>query len=82
MMLIIFGVGHKTYNNRSFRDATYCFHCHNTSRWLLSKITTWFSLFFIPVIPVKTAYGELCPICKQGKKLSRVEYESKVNQTD
>jgi hypothetical protein len=81
-MLIIFGVGHKTFNNRSFRKASYCFHCHNTSRWLLSKVTTWFSLFFIPVIPVKTEYGEMCPICKQGKTLSRVEYDNKVNQTD
>lgn len=80
-MIFIFGAGHRTHKTHELRNATHCFHCNNTSRWILSKTTLWFSLFFIPVIPLKTEYAEFCPVCKQGKRLSRVEYENKLNQT-
>jgi len=80
-MLFIFGAGYQTHTNRAYLKARYCFHCNNSARWILSKTTTLISLFFIPVIPYKNEYAEYCPVCKQGKKLSRSEYENNLNQT-
>ena len=43
-----------------------CDHCHNEDYWILTKTTRWFTLFFIPVIPLETKYFLACPVCKYG----------------
>jgi hypothetical protein len=80
-MIFIFGVGHKTLQISELRETIHCNHCNNTTRWKISKDTTWFSLFFIPVIPVKTIYQEFCPICKTGHEISKNEYDKKLNKS-
>lgn len=40
----------------------------------LLKITTWFTLFFIPVIPYKTEYISVCPICNSLLHLSKEDF--------
>jgi hypothetical protein len=46
-----------------------CNHCHNEEYWVLNRITKWFTLFFIPVIPLENKYFLSCPICQYGLNL-------------
>ena len=40
------------------------------------KLTTWFTLFFIPIIPYKRQYLLVCPICGQAQQVTREEFDS------
>lgn len=73
-MLVIFGFGHKKNEERELDFAEHCNRCNNSSRWKLHKISHWFSLFFIPLIPFKNEYWKSCPICRQGVKLNYDKY--------
>jgi|ERR1035437_2813963 hypothetical protein len=62
-----------------------CDHCHNEDYWVLTKVTRWFTLFFIPVIPVSSKYHLTCPICKyglvlNGDQVEKVKPIAEVNQ--
>ena len=73
-MPIIFGWGKRTVKNfgKAFRQV--CDHCHNEADWQLYQIRTWFTLFFIPVIPYQTERIVICPICSTGRKLQEAEF--------
>lgn len=43
-----------------------CERCHNTNPFQILKVTSWFTLFFIPIIPYRTEYFIMCPICSYG----------------
>lgn len=47
-----------------------CDHCHNEKDWVLTRVTRWFTLFFIPIFPVSWKYFFACPICKYGFTLN------------
>jgi len=68
-MPIIFGWGKQTTWNVGPVFRQRCSHCNNEEYWVLLRRTTWFSLFFIPIIPYKTQWWLLCPICKYGLEL-------------
>jgi hypothetical protein len=40
-----------------------CGYCNQTQTWQLCKNRTWFTLFFIPVLPYNTRYSISCPNC-------------------
>ena len=69
-MPIIFGWGRQTTWNVGPVFKQNCNHCNNEEWWVLLRKTTWFSLFFIPIIPYETQWLLLCPICKYGIKLN------------
>jgi len=71
--MIIFGWNHQTiwFIGLAFRIR--CDHCNNEEFWGLSRRTTWFTLFFIPVIPYKTEWLLTCPICKYGTELDSAQ---------
>lgn len=52
-----------------------CDHCHNVSRFKLVRLTSWFTLFFIPLIPLKSEYFISCSICEYGYKIDKHEKE-------
>jgi len=54
--MIIFGWGHQTIKNIGPTFKNHCSHCNNEDYWTLTKYTTWFTLFFIPVIPYSIKY--------------------------
>ncbi|UBM62419.1 zinc-ribbon domain-containing protein [Candidatus Sulfidibacterium hydrothermale] len=56
----------------------YCFRCHNNSYWILEKQQQFLSLFFLPVLPLKTSYLCHCPICGNTEFLDRETFEKKV----
>lgn len=45
----------------------------------MKKETQWFSLFFIPTIPLSTKYLLQCPICHASENLSKDEFERMQN---
>lgn len=48
-----------------------CSHCKNEEYWILNRTTKWFTLFFIPVLPLGSKYFLSCPICQYGFDLDR-----------
>lgn len=67
--MIIFGWGKQTIWNVGAVFKQLCSHCNNEEYWVLVRKTTWFTLFFVPVIPYKTEWLLICPVCKYGVEL-------------
>lgn len=65
-MFIIFGWGKVTSKTHGWTEAEYCEYCRNTPRHVLVEKRTWFTLFFIPIIPYEHKHLCLCPICHSG----------------
>lgn len=65
-MFIIFGFGRRTVRVLGFTAARLCGNCHNTSPWKVMKVTRWFTLFFIPIVPYSSKYLAICPTCSRG----------------
>ena len=65
-MFIVFGT--KTITKDMGVVGTYeCSRCHNVSEWRFMQYRYWFTLFFIPVIPVSGKHEYLqCPVCSQA----------------
>ena len=73
--MIIFGWGKVT---RSFHGRVYqrlCTYCNTNAIWQLCITRTWFTLFFIPVIPYSSKYCITCPKCGSYEELSKEEFE-------
>ena len=49
--MIIFGWNFQTIKQIGFVFKKVCEHCNNEEYWVLTRTITWFTLFFIPVIP-------------------------------
>src|SRR3990167_6580332 len=73
--MIIFGWGHQTIKNFGPTFKNHCSHCNNEEYWTLTRHTTWFTLFFIPIIPYSVKYFLSCPICQYGITLDNKQVE-------
>ena len=73
--MIIFGWGKKIRKHAGRTGPYRCRHCDNVSRWPLYIVITWFTLFFIPVIPYRVEYVMLCGLCDRGVKLKRAQFK-------
>ncbi len=69
--MIIFGWGFQTIKNFGPAFRKLCDHCNNEEYWILTRIMTWFTLFFIPIFPYEVKHHLACPICKYGLVLNR-----------
>jgi len=78
-MIFIFGVNDGKEKATETAHTEHCSRCGNTSNWMVSKKPVNASVFFIPIFPVKTVYRYYCPICSDGKKISREKYERMIN---
>jgi len=74
-MFIIWGFGKRTIRRYGKINQSVCRHCNNTVQRELVKVTTWFTLFFIPIIPYRIERFLVCPICGITQKLSKQEFE-------
>lgn len=74
-MFFLFGWGHQTIKQIGIVYKHLCGHCNNEEYWTLKEITTWFTLFFIPVIPYSTKYFLSCSICEYGLNLDDQQVE-------
>ena len=77
-MIIIAGAGHKKSEKYLLKADKHCFHCNNTSKWILQKTRHFITLFFLPIAPYKTKYLFYCPICGNSIELDKEDYEQKV----
>ena len=51
-----------------------CQYCNRDSIWELCIVRTWFTLFFIPVIPYKSKYCVVCPNCDSYIELDKDKF--------
>ncbi len=80
-MFIIWGTKH-TEKELGLSQQTYaCQHCGNTSNYKIFRRRNWFTIFWIPLIPLGTKYFISCPICNYGQKLKKAEALEKVQET-
>lgn len=73
--MIIFGWGKVTKKLLGTIGSLQCGHCNNESEWQLCVFRIWFTLFFIPIIPYRTTYCMVCPICNSYVEISRERFE-------
>lgn len=69
--MIIFGFGGGRPKDRGAVIPARCPNCGNENYLRHVSSTRWFSLFFIPLIPYATKHFLLCPVCTQGRPLTR-----------
>lgn len=69
MLFIIFGWPRRTKEYGPTYPAE-CPHCNNDNYFHLLKSRRWFSLYFLPLVPLGfVSYGLICPICNAGVEL-------------
>ncbi|GAB3063557.1 MULTISPECIES: zinc-ribbon domain-containing protein [Micromonospora] len=72
-MFFIFGL--RTKVTRSGVVTQVCRHCGNQAAQVITRRATKFSLFFVPLIPVRTRYAQQCTFCGAQYDISRAEAE-------
>lgn len=72
-MIFIFGY-HPVTRTEGPVEEIECPNCHNTRHWILTKMTYFVSLFFIPLIPTRKEHFKQCPICHFKKEVTREEF--------
>jgi len=75
-LFIIWGFGHRTTKIMGDMPESLCSRCNNRTARQIVKLTTWITLFFIPVLPYKKHYLLTCPICGQAQELTKTEFDS------
>ncbi|URZ17742.1 zinc-ribbon domain-containing protein [Clostridium felsineum] len=73
--MIIWGWGRVTKRKIGEVFQRTCSYCNSTEVWNLCIIRTWFTLFFIPVIPYKKMYCITCPNCGSYIQLTSEQFE-------
>lgn len=76
-MFIMFGWGKVTTKEVGSAGKVRCGRCGNVREWPYKKYTTWFTLFFIPIIPYKNILVKECPICKGAIVVDKEETSPK-----
>jgi len=72
-LFVIFGFGHRKFKKFGFVSEN-CRRCNNYVNRELIKATSWFTLFFIPLIPYSTKYLLVCPICQDMIEVPKDEF--------
>ena len=72
-MLIIKGAKDITDTIVEMKQPDLCMNCNNHVRHKVLKKTTFFTLFFIPILPVYARYTVYCPICTFERKITRTQ---------
>lgn len=75
-MFVIVGFGRR--KKRDFGEITQvrCPRCNNEVLYHLTRTLTWFTLYFIPILPYRSERRLECPICSHGMRVLRNEVEA------
>lgn len=73
--MIVFGFGKVTKKVVGLVFERACQYCNSTHLWQLCIIRTWFTLFFIPIIPYSKRYCVVCPNCGSFVELTEAQFE-------
>jgi hypothetical protein len=68
-MFIIFGI--KRMMHRLATVFAVCGQCGSPAAQVVARRSTWFSLFFIPVIPLGSKYFSTCTLCGVSTRLDK-----------
>jgi hypothetical protein len=71
--MIIFGWGRQNRKDRGAVVPVTCPRCNNETMYRWVSTTTWFSLFFVPLIPYSNKHYIVCPICSNGLELTKAQ---------
>lgn len=71
--MIIFGFGDRKTKLLGSIGTMDCPRCGNSSEWPIHQQRSYFSLFFIPLIPYSTRYLLSCPVCRETREISAQE---------
>ena len=69
--MIIYGWGKQTVKDYGESKYERCGNCDNPHKTHVIKITKWFTLFFIPIIPYSKKYYFICPACKSSREIDK-----------
>ncbi|MDO3682826.1 zinc-ribbon domain-containing protein [Micromonospora sp. C28ISP2-4] len=72
-MFFIFGLRTKVVRSGVVTEV--CRNCGNQAAQVITRRVTKFSLFFIPLIPLRTRYTQQCTFCGAQYDISRSEAE-------
>jgi hypothetical protein len=78
-MFFIFGWGKETVKDRGWSSAKKCSSCERIAPQALVEVTTWFTLFFIPVIPTGKKRVLACQTCGVGTVFPKEEFERELD---
>lgn len=77
MSFILIGFGKKTVKDLGETgEQQQCFSCANMVFYHLILVRTWFTYFFIPIIPYRNQYFVECPACLHGMEISGSEVKA------
>lgn len=68
-MMIIFGWGFRTKRELGPLGPYTCNACNKAGYFVLVRAISWFSFFFIPIVPYSKKYYVVCPNCKNVTEL-------------
>jgi len=74
-LFIIWGFGKKTVKSYGLMPLRNCMRCSNATQYEVLKVTTWFTLFFIPIIPYRVERFLVCPICRAAQAVTKEDFE-------
>jgi hypothetical protein len=72
---MIFGWGKVTKKRVAPMFQKECSHCNTNHTWYLTVVKTWFTLFFVPIIPYENMYCIMCPSCGSYIKITKADFE-------
>lgn len=73
-MFLIFGFGHHSKKSYGYEKDHYCDKCYRDEERQIIRVTTWITLFFIPVLPVVRNYYLVCTGCGTPEQISKDEF--------
>ncbi len=75
-MLIIFGIRRR--RSQLGVLLVQCRHCHRPCAHVVTKVSPWFTVFFIPLIPLGHKYFTVCSMCAATARITEAEADSLV----
>lgn len=74
MSFILIGFGKQTFKDLGETGQQQpCFSCSNHIFYHLILVRTWFTYFFIPIVPYRKQYFVECSVCSSGIEISGSE---------
>lgn len=70
----VFGWDYKKAKNYGPVKRDKCNNCNNESTFHLQRLSTWFTLFLVPIIPYRVNYLLVCPICSKAIEIENSEF--------
>lgn len=78
-MFILLGTKEKTKVMTEMESIELCMNCNNEVKHAVIRNRLYFTLFFIPLLPLHTRYSVVCPACTFERKIKKSEAKAFCN---